>query len=59
MRKLVATFLSFTLLGLGQQPAPPPAGQTPTDGAARFTSSTQLVVETVVVKDKSGKTVEG
>ena len=72
MRKLVATFLSFALLGFGQQPAPPPppappaaqtaaaqtaAAQTATDGAARFTSSTQLVVETVVVKDKSGKTV--
>lgn len=63
MRKLVATFLSCALMSFGQQPAPPPpppgpaAAQTATDGAARFTSSTQLVVETVVVKDKSGKTV--
>ena len=29
------------------------------DGAAKFTSNTQLVVETVIVKDKSGKPIEG
>ncbi len=33
---------------------PPPADTTP-----KFTSNTQLVVETVMVKDKSGKPIEG
>src|SRR5271169_2448563 len=56
MRKIVAVILSFAVAGLGQQP---PAQVAPTDGAAKFTSSTQLVVETVTVKDKSGKSVEG
>jgi VWFA-related protein len=56
MRKIVATILSFALVGFGQQPPAPVAAP---DGAARFTSSTQLVVETVTVKDKSGKSVEG
>jgi VWFA-related protein len=35
------------------------AQQTPEQGVARFTSSTQLVVEMVSVTDKSGKPVEG
>ena len=33
--------------------------QKPDDGSATFKSSAQLVVETIVVKDKSGKPVEG
>src|ERR1700732_788411 len=57
MRKIVAGFLSLTLVGFGQQPAPAPVA--PTEGAAKFTSSTQVVVETVTVKDKSGKTIDG
>src|SRR5271168_5655124 len=56
MRKIVATILSFALVGFGQQPAAPVAAP---DGAAKFTSSTQLVVETVTAKDKSGKSIEG
>jgi VWFA-related protein len=40
-----------------QQPAPNPAP--PANGTARFQANAQLVVETVTVKDKSGKTVEG
>jgi VWFA-related protein len=66
MRKTLAVLLSIGMVALGQQPpAPPrPAGgqqqtpQTPTDGAATFTSNTQLVVETITVKDKSGKTID-
>jgi VWFA-related protein len=50
-----------------QQPSPAPrpgapqqqqAPLTATEGAATFTSSTQLVIETVTVKDKSGKTID-
>lgn len=33
--------------------------RTPDDGTPTFSSSTQLVVETVVVKDKDGKPIEG
>src|ERR1700733_9203737 len=53
-RASVAAFLITLLPLVAQQP---PA--TPTDGAAKFTSSTQLVVETVIVKDKSGNPIEG
>jgi len=38
-----------------QQPAAPP----PSEGAVKFQSNTQLVVETVTVTDKNGKPVEG
>src|SRR5450631_4048678 len=57
MRQLLCVIL-VTLLPLGAQQAPPPPA-TPTDGAAKFTSSTQLVVETVMVRDKSGNPIEG
>ncbi len=59
------TFLTFltAALALGQQSSP--AGSTAqgangqiANGAATFSSTTQLVVETVVVKDKSGKPIE-
>ena len=44
-----------------QQPANAPGQNTPVgaDGVATFKTSTQLVIETVGVKDKSGKPVEG
>ena len=48
--------VALALAPLGAQT---PAAVQSTDGAAKFTSSTQLVVETVMVKDKSGKAVEG
>src|SRR3954463_16401786 len=50
----VALSLALALALLAQQ-----APQTSTDGIAKFTSSTQLVVQMVTVKDKSGKVVEG
>ncbi len=56
MRQITIAAILFTLAPLGAQQ--PPAS-TNTDGAAKFTSSTQLVVETVIVKDKNGKPVEG
>src|SRR6185312_15395632 len=58
---LFALVLALITLSAQQPPAQAPA-QAPgaaTDGAAKFTSSTQLVIETVMVKDKSGKPIEG
>lgn len=50
--------LVFEMSAGAQQPAPqnPPVGA---DGTVTFKTSTQLVVETVSVKDKSGNPVEG
>jgi VWFA-related protein len=55
MRSTTAAFLSLVLAAHAQQVGQnaPASGATPT-----FQSSTQLVVETVSVKDKSGKAVE-
>src|SRR6266851_4611915 len=50
MRHALILFLALTLASGGQQPANKPA---------TFQSSTQLVVETVTVKDKSGNPIEG
>src|ERR1700686_3107725 len=47
MRRALITLLAFTLAAGGQ------------NKPATFQSSTQLVVETVTVKDKSGNPVEG
>jgi VWFA-related protein len=50
------------VLSLLQAQQAPPAGQqpaTPAAGMPKFTSSTQLVVEVVSVKDKDGKIIEG
>src|SRR6266705_4825093 len=55
MRPVYYVLLAFTLVAQ-QVPQNPPPG--PAD-AAKFQSSTQLVVEMVTVKDKSGKIVEG
>jgi VWFA-related protein len=45
--------------GLGaQQPSPSAPGQAPTPGAT-FRSVTRLIVQTVTVKDKDGRSVEG
>jgi VWFA-related protein len=55
--RLTITFLTCILVANAQQIGQnAPAGST---GTATFQSSTQLVVETVTVKDKSGKFVEG
>ena len=62
MRQALMTGLAAAL-AFAQQPAQQAAQQTPSaaadDGAAKFTSTTQLVMETVSVKDKSGNPVEG
>jgi VWFA-related protein len=49
MRRASAAFLCFLLSGSAQQP----------QSTATFTASTQLVVETVSVKDKDGKPIAG
>src|SRR5436190_10501949 len=55
---LVVTLTALLALSMGgQQPAPPPAA-VPGTGVT-FSSSTNLVVVDVTVKDKSGKALEG
>jgi len=57
MKKTLAVFLSFALLASAQQIGQnAPSGQAP---VATFSTTSQLVVETVSVKDKSGKPIEG
>jgi VWFA-related protein len=65
-RVLITCFLTALAVGVGeragaQQPANAPGQNTAVgaDGVATFKTSTQLVVETVGVKDKSGKPIEG
>ncbi|MES1258015.1 MAG: VWA domain-containing protein [Acidobacteriota bacterium] len=53
MIRQVTTALLVFVLPLSGQQAPA------SDGVVKFTTNTQLVVETVIVKDKSGKPVEG
>src|SRR5215831_13391442 len=56
MRKgFLALALVLLAVAGAQQPPPAPA---PAEGVT-FSSTTQLVVETVVVKDKNGKALEG
>ncbi|HEY3835314.1 MAG TPA: VWA domain-containing protein [Bryobacteraceae bacterium] len=55
-RQFIAVILSLTIVPLTAQQTGTNAS---TDGAAKFTTSTQLIVETVIVKDKSGNPVEG
>ncbi|MGO9256704.1 MAG: VWA domain-containing protein [Bryobacteraceae bacterium] len=73
MRPITATFLVWVLVVSAQQAAPPrPAapkpqqnsGQQPQNGTAtakgyKFEASTQLVVEDLIIKDKSGNSVTG
>jgi VWFA-related protein len=55
MKNLFATFLLFSLSAAAQT-----IGQnSPASGPNTFQASSQLVIETVVVKDKSGKSIEG
>src|SRR5947207_2049349 len=56
LRPVYSVLLAFTLLA--QQTQPPQQAPQNAD-AAKFTSSTQLVVEMVTVKDKAGNIVEG
>ena len=67
--KTISLSLIFVLLVSAQQatqppaqapkPAQQPAAETPTGGVVKFAASTQLVIETVSVKDKNGNPVEG
>src|ERR1700682_2971813 len=57
MRHALITFLAFTLAAGGQQTGQNTSSST--NKSATFQTSTQLVVETVTVKDKSGNPVEG
>jgi VWFA-related protein len=70
MRPIVATFLSWTLFLSAQQappasqttaPQPPPGVQTVpgSKGMVKFETSTLLVVEDIIMKDKSGKPITG
>src|SRR5260370_28732298 len=57
-RKILISVVAV-LTAYSQQPpaaAPPKAID---DGVAKFTSSSQLVIEVVTIKDKSGKPIEG
>lgn len=58
MRPIIAIVLSCNLLVSAQQTGTNVARKVD-EGAATFKSSAQLVVETIVVKDKSGKPIEG
>jgi VWFA-related protein len=53
-----AIFLSLLLTAAAQQPKPAANAAAPDDDF-KISSTTQLVIETVTVKDKSGKSVEG
>src|ERR1051325_7659256 len=56
MRQILwSVLIALTSLGAQQPPANAPA----TEGPAKFTSTAQLVVETLIVKDKNGNPVEG
>src|SRR6516225_7627088 len=60
MRPILATFLAWMVITSAQQAAAaqqtPP---TPSSGPLKISVTTQLVVESVAVKDKNGKPVEG
>jgi VWFA-related protein len=57
------SILFLCMLAAAQQPQQntqaPAAAAPAAEGVASFSSSTQLVIETVTVTDKSGKTIEG
>ena len=56
MRQTCAFFLCVLMAG-AQQQAPPPAAAADT-GAAKFSTTANLVIELVTVKDKSGKPLD-
>ena len=57
MRPIVAFFVAFALLA--QQPAPQQPAPPAPRGTVKFEASTQLVVEDIIVKDKSGQPITG
>ena len=56
--RLLTTYFLIVLMA-GAQQAPPPQNAPAAADTVTFKTSTQLVVETVNVKDKSGKPIEG
>ena len=56
MRQFLSPLLTLLLSLAAQQPLQPAQ---PPRRPAKFTSNTQLVVETVIVKDKNGNPIEG
>src|ERR1017187_9695337 len=56
--KAVSLALIFAMLAAAQQPVSN-LQNAPANGIVKFQANTQLVIETVSVKDKSGKPVEG
>jgi VWFA-related protein len=55
MRSTVATFLVWVLAVSAQQPQPAPTAQK----TIKFEANTQLVVEDIIIKDKSGNAITG
>jgi len=59
MKKLAATLLAGILAAGAQQQAPPQQPAAPDSGIAKFSTSLNLVVETVTVNDKNGNPIDG
>ena len=57
--RAISIALIFVHAGGAQQQRRPDAADRRTTGVVKFQANTQLVVETVTVKDKNGKPVEG
>jgi VWFA-related protein len=58
MRPIVATFLAWVMAVSAQQ-APPPPQPAAAKGTIKFEASTQLVVEDIIIKDKTGSPITG
>ena len=60
MRKFAATLLAGIMAaGAQQQPAPPPQQPSAAEpGVVKFSTSLNLVVETITVNDKDGKAID-
>ena len=66
MKSITATVLAWVLMASAQQAAPPPQQQQqqqpvalPANKTVKFESTTQLVVEDLIIKDKSGNPITG
>src|SRR5438270_9158827 len=60
MRSITAAFLAWVLVLSAQQPAPQQEATAPAPkGGVKFATSTQLVVEDLIMKDKSGNAILG
>ena len=59
MRKTILTLAVAACAAIGASAQQPPRGAAPADQPPVFRGSTRLVVNTVVVRDKAGKIIEG